>query len=225
MLTHDQIREELIRQLETGAVAASTVARHLNIAPARVTEMRKRLRKVQQAEMPKLAVLLGLSDDAPALRQVEDVAMIPDWGRVAQGVWLEQSEPDPDGQRAVAYDRMRGDPSPTDLFAVTLEGTSMNQAFTHPDTQLICRRTNFGTGQFRSGDYVIVQRTAHDLHELTCKRVDIDDDGVFWLCPESDDPRFQEPWRIGKPDTNHHHDNEVVIIGRVIRAVRDFERR
>lgn len=223
MLTHDEIREELIRQVDDGQVKQIDVARKLGIAPARVSEMRRRARKVQQAEMPVLAEILGLAEPTrPAPRRVESTSLIANWGKVAQGVWLEQTEHS-DEQSPVPYDRVNGDPPPTDLFAVTPEGTSMNQRFM-PDTQLICRRIPFGTGAVRPGDYVIVQREAHELRELTCKRVEIDNEGIYWLHSESDDPRFQIPWKVGRPSEEAFGDNEIQIIGKVIRAVQDLER-
>lgn len=226
MLTHDQIREELIRQLENGTLKAVEVARKLCIAPARVTEMRKRERRVQPEEMPVLAELLGLAEAYPLKAvPIENSPKVRHLGKVAQGVWLDESmiEPDPDDYEYVPYDRRHGDPSAADLFAVTPEGTSMNLAF-KPSTMLICRRVPFGVGQFKSGDYVIAARAAHDLREMTCKRVEIDDEGAYWLHSETDDDRFKKPWRIGRPNEQHHGDEEVRIIAKVIRAVRDYER-
>lgn len=226
MLTADQIREELVRQLDSGDQVGAEVARHLNIAPARVTEMRNRTRRVQQREMEPLAQLLGMTPTPSVkLRPIEATDRIRHLGKVAQGVWLEESmvELDPDEFQFVDYDRERGDPPPTDLFAVTPDGTSMKDAFM-PGVQLICRRIPFGIGELKSGDYAIIERTAHDLHELTCKRVEIDADGIYWLHSETDDERFQEPWRAGRPDENAHHDVEIVAIAKVIRAVKDYER-
>lgn len=62
MLSHDEIREELIRQLDEKIVTTSAVAKHLGIPAPRVSEMRKRERKIQPSEMKKLAQFLGLSD-------------------------------------------------------------------------------------------------------------------------------------------------------------------
>ena len=155
-------------------------------------------------------------------KPIAGVKEIPNLGKVAQGVWLEQSEIDPDLQDTVSYDQRPGDPAPTDLFAVTPEGNSMNLRFL-PGTQLICRKVPFGTGIYKSGDYVIAQRNAHELVELTVKRVEIDDDGIYWLHSESTDDRFKEPWRVGCADDNHHDDREVSILAKVIRAVQDFE--
>lgn len=221
MLTANDIREELIRQLKAKEVTGAQVARALCIAPARVTEMKNRDRQVQQSEMRPLAELLGMVEREANSGNVYATTEIPDWGRVAQGVWLEQSEWD-DQRPSVPYDQMAGDPPPVGLFAVTPEGTSMNAKWREP-VRLICRRGPFGIDMFKGGDYLIVERTAHDLHEITVKRLEIDDEGVFWLHSESDDDKYQEPWRIGKPDENHHDDIEIRVLGKVIRAVMDYE--
>ena len=224
MITHDQIRAELIRQIDAGIVQQAAVARHLKIAPARVAEIRKGTRKIQPNEMPPLAELLKMVELETNRGDLsEGVSAIPNWGRVAQGVWMEESSFGVEySDNFVSYDRFSGDGSAVDLFAVTPEGTSMNQRFPI-GTKLICRRVPSDLGTFRTGSFVIVQRSAHDLHELTCKRVEIDDRGVFWLHSESDDPKFADPWRIGSPDENHHDDIEIRVIGKVIRAVQDFD--
>jgi hypothetical protein len=222
MLTPDEIRAELIRQIDAGKVAQVKVARHLGIAPARVAEIRKGERRIQPDELAPLSELLGMAASDPLRGAVlGEPDMIPHLGKVAQGVWLEQTT----GEGvlpAVPYDRFRGDPFPMDLFAVTPEGTSMNRKFPI-GSRLICRRVPFGSAEIRSGHYVIVSRTAHDLRELTCKRVEIDAQGNYWLHSESDDPRFADPWLIGRPDNGHFSDMEVCIEGRVIRAVQDLE--
>lgn len=228
MLTPDVIREELIRQLDQKKFKANFIAGKLNIAPARVTEMRNKERRVQPNEMEPLAELLGLTEKPSTKpRPVQSEDKVEYWGKVAQGIWLEQSlaPADPDEQQFVTYDRMKGDPAPTDLFAVEPEGTSMNVAFPDPRTRLICRRIVFGVGELVSGDYVIVERTAHDLREMTCKRVEIDADGCFWLHCESTDERWKnEKWKMGKPSLNHHTDREITVIAKVIRAVINYER-
>lgn len=98
----------------------------------------------------------------------------------------------------------------------------MNLRF-KPGTLLICRRIPFGSGQYRSGSLVIAERTAHDLREMTCKVLRIDEDGVYWLHSESDQPQFQEPWRVGRPDEDHHVDHEIAVIAKVVREVIDHD--
>jgi len=221
MLTHGQIKAELLRQIDAKLVKQADVARHLGIPAPRISEIRNGTRRIQQDEMPKLAVFLGLQEPDVKTLPVLDYIKIPNWGRVAQGVWLEQSQSEPD-EDYVIFDRIKGDPQATDLFAVTPEGTSMNKRFPE-GTRLICRSISHGDGSFTSGSYVIVQRLNHDLREMTCKRVEMDQDGVFWLHSESTDPKFSDPWRIGKPSDLHHDDTEIRAIGKVIRAVLDFE--
>lgn len=222
MLTHDEIRDEMFRQIDAKIYSQADIAKLLGIAPARMTEMRKGTRQLQQDEMPKVAEFLGMTERRSKLSAVEATHRIRNWGAVAQGAWLEQSEGMPEAY--VEYDRLRGDPPPDDLFAVTPVGTSMNQRFPE-GTQLICRKVPFGSGTYYPGDFVIVERTKHDLVELTVKRLERDDSGAYWLHSESDDERFKEPWKIGKPRGDHFTDLEVRVLGRVVRAVQDYERR
>ena len=222
MLTADEIREELIRQLEADKVQAADIARALCIAPARVTEMKKRDRRVQQNEMQKLAELLGMVEPLPEnFQPVLETHKIRNLGKVAQGLWLEEAHTLPDEPEFIEYDRMSGDPGAHDLFAVTPEGLSMNLEF-QPGTRLICRYTVFEHGYLMNEDRVIVERANHDLRELTCKIIRFDNEGVAWLHSNSDQPQFQEPWRLGKPDNGLHIDNEIRVVGRVIRAVRVY---
>lgn len=223
MLDHDEILRELVRQLDTGKVKAKDVAVKLKIAPARVTEMRQGNRRIQSGEMATLAGYLGMTQGSfPMTTQIRQTIDIPDYGKVAQGVWLEQTYADPDNPEFVPYDMRDGDPGPGDLFAVTPEGASMNLAFKQ-GTRLICRKIPFGTGAYKPGNYVIAQRTAHDLYEMTVKRLEVDDEGVYWLHSESDQPQFKQPWRIGRPDDGHHQDDEISILGKVVREVVIYE--
>lgn len=223
MLTHDEIREELIRQLDDGRWSAKDVAARLNIAPARVSEMRKRTRKVQQREMPILADLLGMQAAGQSLTQpVTKTVKIPHLGKVAQGVWLEQTFMHPDEPEFADYDTEAEVSGVGDLFSVTPEGASMNLVF-RKNSKLICRTVPFGAGTYRSGDYVVAQRTAHDLYEMTVKRVEIDQNGDYWLHSESDNPQFKDPWRIGQPDSDHHEDTEITILGKVVREIISYE--
>lgn len=223
MVSHDEILAELIRQLDAKTIRVKDVAAKLVIAPTRVTEMRHGRRRIQPQEMQALARLLGLEGKEGALAQskIARTIQIKHLGKVAQGVWLEQSFAEPDGFETVSYDMRPGDPGPADLFAVTPEGLSMNQVFP-PGIQLICRRVPFGFGELRSGDLVVVERTNHDLREMTCKRLYIDTDGVYWLRSESDQPQFQDPWKVGKPDQDMHVDTEITVIGKVMRGVIDY---
>ena len=223
MPTHDQIRDELIRQIDSGEIKQIDVARKLAVAPARIAEVRKGQRKIQPDELHIVAALLGMVTPEASTTQVLSTQMIPNYGRVAQGVWLEQLPEDIAAEREpVPYDRMPGDPPAIDLFAVTPEGKSMDRIFP-PGIRLICQRVPWGVGKVRQGSLVIVSRISHDLHELTCKRLRRDDDG-YWLESESTSTDFAEPWFIGDGESDGAgQDIEIRIIGTVIRGVIDYQ--
>lgn len=65
MITHDQIRDELIRRIDAREVTGAGMARLLGIAPARITEIKNGDRRVQQREIEKLAEFFGLEEIPP----------------------------------------------------------------------------------------------------------------------------------------------------------------
>lgn len=229
MIEHDALLAELIRQIDDKRIKQADVAAALGIAPARVAEMRKGDRRIQAREMATLARLLGVDGAEPEAvvtpKKVQSSTAIPVLGKVAAGVWLEQSVDDPASRRFVPYDRLPGDPGVADLFAVIPEGASMNKTFPE-GIVLICRRVPFGFAEVAAGDLVIVEREAHDMREMTCKRLAIDEEtGDFLLLSESDRPEFQKPIRVPRSAENEIVDSEVTIIGKVERGVLDFARR
>lgn len=227
MIEHDALLAELIRQIDDKRIKQADVAAALGIAPARVAEMRKGDRRIQAREMAPLARFLGVdgAEPPPIVKTVQSSTSIPVLGKVAAGVWLEQSVDDPASRRFVPYDRLPGDPGVADLFAVIPEGASMNKTFPE-GIVLICRRVPFGFAEVAAGDLVIVEREAHDMREMTCKRLALDEEtGDFLLLSESDRPEFQKPIRVPRSDENEDVDNGVTIIGKVERGVLDFARR
>lgn len=143
-------------------------------------------------------------------------------GTVAAGIWREQTEwPEHD-----RYPIPVG-PSPkpgAERFAVEMDGLSMDLTI-RPGSILECLRVSFGRVEPMPGDLVIVERVKHDLRETTCKRLIRADDGSWELRCESTRPEFQEPIPIGKPDSDLWTDDEVRIVGIVVRSyVQHFRR-
>ena len=135
-------------------------------------------------------------------------------GAVAAGIWREQT----DWVEEDTYEIEVG-PNPVaggERFALRMEGHSMDQIIP-PGSDLECLRVTFGVVTPQPGDIVIVQRTRHDLQELTCKRLEFD--GQNWvLRAESTRPEFQEPIIIGRPDDGHFGDDETAVIAIVLRS-------
>ena len=221
MFSHEQILAEMIRQFDAGLISFADIARHLSIAPARVTEMKNGTRRLQAAEMPKLAAILGMASPRCTLASVQRGSTIPIWRKVAAGVWMEQTYVEGENQDRVEYDRLEGDGQPEDLFAVRPEGPSMNLTIP-PSMILICRRVEFGMTDIRENQLVIVERENHNLREMTCKRLKFAPNGDFLLCNESDRPEYAEPFLIPKSHEDAYVDTGIKIIGVVVRGVVDF---
>lgn len=90
-----------------------------------------------------------------------------------------------------------------------------------PGADLECLWVKFSPVEPKPGDLVIVERKAHDLVEMTCKRLAMDGDEYVLLC-ESYEDEFQEPIRIGKPDNGDFSDDEIRVVGIVLSAKLDL---
>lgn len=135
-------------------------------------------------------------------------------GAVAAGVWREQTEWAQEDRYSI---EVGPNPFPgSERFALRMEGYSMDKIIP-PGSDLECLRVAYGYVEPQPGDIVIVQRDKHDLHELTCKRLDHDGQN-FILRAESTRAEFQEPILIGRPDEDHVGDDGIAIIAIVLRA-------
>lgn len=135
-------------------------------------------------------------------------------GAVAAGVWREQTEWSQEDRYSI---EVGPNPFPgSERLALKMEGLSMDKVIP-PGSDLECLRVAYGYVEPQPGDIVIVQRDKHDLHELTCKRLDHDGQNYI-LRAESTRAEFQEPIVIGRPDENSISDDGITIIAIVLRA-------
>jgi SOS-response transcriptional repressor LexA len=115
MVTHDEILTELRRWISSGKVLQKEVAAELGIAPARITEMLKGTRKVQQREMPILSRYLGLNEGPDAsVRKIARIGMVPAGS-------LREALAETSGSLEVPADLPKG------VFALEVDGESMNK--------------------------------------------------------------------------------------------------
>jgi len=162
--------------------------------------------------------LLALDTLQPANGGHADEEEIEVVGTVAAGVWQEQAKQF-DGYK------IKVPPSPiggAERFAVEVRGRSMDKTLP-PGSILECIKT-LASVPPRDGDLVIVERTAHDLTELTCKRLHVQGD-QWVLRAESTLPEFATDIVIGRLDENHHTDAETRVIGIVVRSYQSHLRR
>lgn len=159
--------------------------------------------------------LAGLSNDgqiASAANSGRELLEVT--GAVAAGIWREQTNWPPEQRHMI---EVGPNPYPgSERFALRNEGLSMNRTIP-PDSDLECLRVAFGSVEPRPGDLVIVERTSHDLTEMTCKRLDVEGEDWVLRC-ESYEPEFQYSLKIGRPDNGIFTDDEIRVVAIVLSA-------
>lgn len=195
MVTHDEIMAELIRRLDEKSVTGKEIAELLGIPPARVTEMRRGTRKIQQNEMPILANHFGMVNDFnPAMKL--NVDWIPVIGLASAGKWEEAID------LPMFMVPQLKKPNTRQAFAVLVDGDSMDQilpersyAVIDPDKkQLMDKRV-----------YLI----QNGSHEATIKRYRSE---PARFEPVSNNP-IHEPIMVGE--------HPITIIGQVVSFTSD----
>lgn len=179
-------------------------------------------RGVPEADTLALAGVTGELTGALAASHASAADSPEEWveviGEVQAGVWREQT----DWSVAERYD-VRFGPSPVlgaERFGLRMEGLSMNRTIP-AGSDLECLRIGWSGIQPGVGSLVIVARNAHDLVELTCKRLDMIDGNWVLRC-ESTEPEFQDVIPIGRPDDGMFVDEEVRVVGLVLSAKQDL---
>lgn len=175
-------------------------------------------RGVPETDTLGLAGLTGAFSDFASVSSKQDNEWVEVGGSVAAGVWKEQSEWPPSERYEVRFGKTRF--SDGERFGLRMEGLSMNRTLP-PGIDLECLRTIFSRYDPKPGDLVIVERLNHDLTEMTCKRLDLED-GDWVLRCESYEPEFQEVIRLGKPSREMYDDNEIRIVAIVVSAKLDL---
>lgn len=115
MLTHDQIMRELHLWVRDRRMLQKEIAAELGVAPARISEMLKGERKIQQKEMPILARLFGMEEEPDSnVRRIKRV------GRVPAGSLREALHETTDSIEVPSN-------LPKGVFALEVDGESMNK--------------------------------------------------------------------------------------------------
>lgn len=130
-------------------------------------------------------------------------------GYVEAGAWSEAIEWDEDLRYEVSVpddEHLR----PYHLHGLQTRGPSMNKRYPEGTvliyTSIIETREEIVPGR----RYIVEREKADGLREATVKTLSQDDDGKYWLMPESTSPHHQQPIEI-----NGGTDDTVRIIGRV----------
>jgi repressor LexA len=123
---HDEIVAELRRQWAAKMFKQNELAAHIGVAPARIAEVLKGTRRVQQHEMPAVAAWLGMLEERPPAARP-----IPLLGEVPGGNWREAMS---SARRSIPSP----DPSlPSSAYALTVDGDSMDLVVPDKSTIII----------------------------------------------------------------------------------------
>lgn len=195
MVTHDEIRDELLARLADKRVTGVAIAQLLGIPAPRIAEIKKGTRRIQQDEMPVLAQFFGMGDvGAPEIGS--NIVWVPVIGIAAAGCWREAIE-----VPAYLVPQLKR-PGCNQAFAVQVDGDSMDQilpersyAVIDPDQKRLLDKRVY-----------LIQ---NGNNETTIKRY------------RSDPARFEPV--SSNPDHNviHMGEHEISVIGRVVSFTSD----
>lgn len=100
------------------------------------------------------------------------------------------------------------------LYGAEARGPSMNKRY--PSGSALVYTSIYDTHEtpIPGRRYIVETERPDGLREATVKTLWKDENGVLWLLPESDDPRYQQPINLSNGDGNI-----VRVVGRVVFSV------
>lgn len=213
----DKRREALKAYIARENVSVNAWAQSAGLNEATIRNFLKgRHRSLNSSTYQQLADARGttvseLMGETVALDSVDVV------GAVQAGVWSEALEwPEVDWYRApVARDRRY---AAYRQYGLEVRGPSMNELYPHGSIVVCVKLLDIGRDP-KPSERVIVQRHSHEGFEATIKELRIDDEKRFWLWPRSNDPNFQQPWRLPLNDEDRDSE-EISVVALVIGSYR-----
>lgn len=100
------------------------------------------------------------------------------------------------------------------LYGAETRGPSMNKRYAEGSAVIYTSLMETGESPIPGRRYIVERERSDGLREATVKSLWKDEDGKFWLLPESNDPRHQQPIDLSGGDGDI-----VRIIGRVAFSV------
>jgi transcriptional regulator with XRE-family HTH domain len=231
-----QWHERAKKRMEDLGLTASDVARRSGLNVQNVWKyMRGQIEKPRGDALKKIALVLNVSEqwilfgDQPDGQQLAPApngigSGLAVLGEVAAGAWLEY-----DNIRDYTEPLFHVSVSPHSVYPVRsqygllVKGTSINRIAREGDI-LHCVDIATTGIEIQDGDLVIVERRKAQglLREVTAKKV-VRRQGRFELWPDSDDPRWQEPFVFDQANPSDD-ETEVIILARVDNVIRSLRR-
>lgn len=160
-------------------------------------------------EMSVMEVIERLADDNPNPLVVGATRHVSVRSHVQAGSWGDNPQWEDSEWYDVAIPK-DDDLAPYALHAAEARGPSMNKRY--PEGTVLVFTDNIETmEQIAPGKRYIVERERADgLREATVKLLVLEDDGTYWLWPESTDPNHQTPIHLNGDDGD-----TIRIVGQV----------
>lgn len=205
-----------LQELELGAVEAATSVGIERTFVRDIVEDKKK--SVRTDKLDHLAKALRL----PVERVMEvvgieppEVRMVKVGAHVQAGNWVESWEWPEADQYAIA---VPNNPALKNfrLYAAETLGPSMNKRWPEGTVVVFTNAAETMESPIPGKRYVIERKRSSGEAEHTVKLLHVDENGKFWLIPESHDPLHQQPISI---EDGLSEGDEITIIGRVWYAV------
>ncbi|MCP5073475.1 MAG: LexA family transcriptional regulator [Rhodobacteraceae bacterium] len=199
---------------KSAGLTQNEVADRLGIHLTNYNRLENGKSDITASRMFELATIFECDAEQILFETPSDVRFVPVRQAVQAGDWAEAPEWQPDDQFTV--------PIPDEpefrkfrLHAAEARGPSMNLVY--PERTIVIFTTLEDAQEDVEVDkrYVVERERADGFREATVKKLWRDDTGKFWLLPESDDPRYQEPIAL-----NGEEGDTIRIVGRVVYSVR-----
>lgn len=215
------LSEWLRNALKSTGTSQAALARALterlgrSIDRAAVNKMASGSRKIAADELIAIAEILKIGAPIEEAGEDTDLRHVTVAAHVEAGLWEESWEWPPEDQYEIAI--------PVDahlrhykLYAAETRGPSMNRRWPEQTVVVFTNAEETGESPIPGKRYVVERRHARGFTEHTVKLLHRDENGRFWLIPESLDPLHQRPIPV---DEGNGEGDEVRIIGRVWYAV------
>lgn len=212
--------EKIIDLLVDSGLKQEEIADELKVTQASVSRWRmgksdpKGLNRDNLLRLVKKHGLLKDNVDAPNLSLINDnYITVAVTGNVQAGFRAEpwQWEESEWGEVHVPN---RSELKGLSLYAAEISGDSMNKRY--EEGSIIVFTNQIETDEdFIPGKRYVFERTRNGETEFTVKKLHRDQEGDYWLLPETDDPFLQEAVAVNQTPENE----ELRIVGRVVYAI------
>lgn len=210
------LREWVAEQLEAHGRQQKELAAAIGVSPDTMSRMLSGKRKIQADDLSRICSFFGTQPPLTNEPQSREISYVRVSGEVAAGAFVDMHYVD-FAEYSIPY---VADPrwDPRAIRALVVRGESINRQARDGD-HVIMLDIGEAPRSFRSGDWVVAERTKGGLKETTVKQVRKARDGAWELWPDSDDERFQDPISIEDGDAD-----TVKVVGFVLDFIRSGTR-